>query len=740
MFFGSLERLCGPAGVAWMCVIAGCLVAWPFNSLMADPTMAQPGTTEFQPPLEPFVPAEPRPAAEQRRLEALALFATARSAQQEEELESALRLYQRALRRDPKSATIARAIVPLAFRLKRPAVAVRYALRAAELEKADPLLLRRLGVYLIEQGDWEQAVRLFERALDTRDSQQETAADILLRMELGRLYHLIDRHDMAADHFSKVLQALASPKDFALDAETTKILLGDPASTYGLIADCFLLADRSKEAMTAYGEADKASPRPGSLQMNRARVLLHDGQPEKALEALKAAFEHDLSGDDATPFLTLIVALERLERTDDILPRLESLLEQYTSHPALRQVLAERYRDAGELDKAAAHYEKLLEQSPTLAGFRGLAEVYRRDGKLEPLFRVLGQLADKIGSLDALGPEGKLIADDKALLGKLIDIARKQKQTPKTDLVHGAALAIAILALEGRQFDAAGEFFEIAVASRSERAAELLILWGMGLALSDEPGRAVDVFRRAIKRNEHPRINPLFHFYLAGVLELDGRTDQALAAARKAVELEPDSPRFHGRIGWVLHHAGRHKEAIAAYRRTIERFDGDYGSPDTRDAIRQARLVLSSLYVLEGDLAQAEPWLEEILDEFPGDPGAMNDLGYLWAEQDKNLDLALEMVEQAVAEQPENAAFRDSLGWVYYRLDRHEEAVAELEKAASLDEEPDPTILDHLGDAYLKANRIEDARKTWQRAVEAFREADESEKANAMENKLSPQK
>ena len=740
MFFGSLERPGRPADAAWACVVAGCLVGWPFNPLMADPEMAPPGVTELQPPLEPFTPAQPRSPAEQRRLEALALFATARSAQQQEQFESALRLYQRALRRDPKSATIARAIVPLAFQLKRPAVAVRYALHAAELEKADPLLLRRLGVYLTEQGDWEQAVRLFERALDTRDSQRETAADVLLHMELGRLYHLIDRHEMAANHFAKVLHALANPKDFALDGETTKTVLGDPASTYSLIADCFLLANRSKEAMAAYQEAEKASPRPGRLQVNRARVLLHDGQPEKAFQALEAAFEHDLSGDDATPFLALIDVLGRLGRSDEILPRLEALLEKQENHPALRQTLADHYREAGKLDDAASHYEELRKRSPTLAGFRGLTEVYRRAGKVEPLLQVLGELADKTGALDALGPEGKEIAENKELLGKLIDLARKRKQAPEANLDHGAALAVAILALEGGQFDAAGEFFEAAVASRPERAAELLILWGMGLMLSDKPALAVDVFRRAISGNEHPRINPLFNFYLAGALELDGRTDEALAAARKAVELEPDSPRFHGRIGWVLHHAGRHKEAIDAYRRTVERFDRDYSSPDTRDALRQSRLVLSSLHVLEGDLVQAEPWLEEILDEFPGDPGAMNDLGYLWADQGENLDLALEMIEQAVAAQPENAAFRDSLGWVYYRLGRHEEAVVELEKAAGLDEEPDPTILDHLGDAYLKTNRTEDARKAWQRAVEAFREAGESEKANAVEGKLSPKK
>ncbi|MDZ7618890.1 MAG: tetratricopeptide repeat protein, partial [Patescibacteria group bacterium] len=302
MLLRCVQRRLSPAGVLRACAIAGCLLAHLPQCLRADtvpsqpapsqpsepkpsepepsgsqpsptePTDSEPSITELQSPVEPFTPAEARSAAEQRRLDAFALFATGRSAEQREELESALRLYQRALRRDPHSAAIARAIVPLAFRLKRPAVAVRYALRAAELEEADPVLLQRLGVYLTEQGDWEQAVRLFERALAARPEPRE-GTDVLLHMELGRLHHLIERHEAAADHFAAVIEALASPKEFSLDAETTKVLLGDPAATYSLMADCFLLAGRFKEARAAYEQADKADPRPGRLQVNLARVL-----------------------------------------------------------------------------------------------------------------------------------------------------------------------------------------------------------------------------------------------------------------------------------------------------------------------------------------------------------------------------------------------------------------------------------------------------------------------------------
>ncbi len=724
-------------------VLLGAVVGWLAGdrlqrAVAADPEAPTPGKAlQLHPFPEPFVPARPPTAAERRRVEALALFATARAAQQQEQYEPALRLYQRALRCDPHAAPIARAIVPLAIQLNRPAVAVRYAMRAVELEEADPVLLRRLAEYMTEQGDWEQAVRLYERALAAREGRRETATDIHVRKDVGRLCYVLERHEEAAEHFARVLHALENPEDFALDEETVQALLDNPAPTYTLFADVFLAAGRLEEAKAAYRKADEAAPNPGRLEVNRARVFLESGRPEETLETLEAAFEHKLDPDRTTPYRVLLDALGRLDRTGEALPRLEALREQQGDAPAVRHVLAEQYVQGGKLDEAAELFEQLIEEAPTMAAFRGLVEAYRRAGRVEPLLRVAGALAEKAGALDGLESEQEEIAQDHELLGKLIEAAQQQDQEAENGLDHGRALATALLALEGGRFDAAGEFFDVALAARPQRDAELLVTWGMGLLLSDEPGKAAEVFRRAIDQAVQPASNPLFYFYLAGALELDGRTDGALEAARKAAELDPDSPRIQGRVGWVYYHAGRYDEAIDAYRRLIERFDDDHSSPETRDVMRQAKLVLSHLHVLQDNYAGAEGRLEEVLDEFPDDPGALNDLGYLWADQNKNLHRALEMIERAVATEPDNAAFRDSLGWVYYRLGRYEEAVVELEKAAGLEDEPDPIILDHLGDAYAAAGRTEKARKAWRRAAEAFHKADKPEEAAKVEEKIS---
>ena len=70
-----------------------------------------------------------------------------------------------------------------------------------ELTDAEPLLLRRLAVYLSEENDWGRAVALYEKALAARGQGKETATDVLLRMELGRIYHFNEKYPAGGRQF-----------------------------------------------------------------------------------------------------------------------------------------------------------------------------------------------------------------------------------------------------------------------------------------------------------------------------------------------------------------------------------------------------------------------------------------------------------------------------------------------------------------------------------------------------------
>ena len=61
-------------------------------------------------------------------------------------------------------------------------------------------------------------------------------------------------------------------------------------------------------------------------------------------------------------------------------------------------------------------------------------------------------------------------------------------------------------------------------------------------------------------------------------------------------------------------------------------------------------------------MRKGEQVLEEVLAEDPDDPSVNNDLGYLYADQGKNLEKAEKMIRKAVEAEPDNDAYQDSMG------------------------------------------------------------------------------
>ncbi len=109
------------------------------------------------------------------------------------------------------------------------------------------------------------------------------------------------------------------------------------------------------------------------------------------------------------------------------------------------------------------------------------------------------------------------------------------------------------------------------------------------------------------------------------------------------MKADPNNPAFNFELGRVLSRAKKFDEAIAQFKGIIERF------PNNEEFIKIARSSLSSIYADMNDFAKAEAELETIFAKNPDDPGINNDLGYLYADQGKNLEKAEEMIRMAVS-------------------------------------------------------------------------------------------
>jgi tetratricopeptide (TPR) repeat protein len=682
--------------------------------------------------------AKPRTPEEQTHLDALSLFGAGRIEEQKEHLGEALRLYQRALRCDPDALPIIREIVPLAFNLDRPNEAVRYALKAAEIDPSDPLLLRQLGLHLAEAGRFQQAMKLYEQARSQLPSNPPSPAYILLSMELGRLCFVTDHAKEAAEAFAIVLPAIEKPENFGLTESQRKSFVGaEGARSLELMAEAFLAADRPDDAAVAYERLEALRPSKALHAYHLARVAEAKKEPQQALEQLQKYFDEHGTSAGMAPYKMLPRLLTATGQADKIIPQLEVIAAAEPKNTDVRQTLAAAAITAKQNDKAEAIYKELLKGHSNEDAYLGMINVYRQAQRWHDLVKVLGDAAADRDALDMLDEQAKEIAKDKQTVEKLTEIARSEYQSDPDGLDYGDRMALALVTLEAHDFAAAKEFFNLALKVKREDAASLFEAWGVGLILAEQYAEAAAIFQRAIDEQVLPAGNSVFHHYLTGALEMAGKTDEALAVARTAIAMPDAPPRMYSRLAWVLYHAKRNVEAEQAYRDFVQRFDTQYESEELRTLLRDARLVLSNLCATRDDRQQAEELLEQVLDEYPENIGAMNDLGYLWVEQNKNLDRAARMIEQAVEADPDNQAYRDSLGWAYFQMGKFPEAVVELEKAvAAGGDDPDGVILDHLGDACEKAGQLDAARTAWQRAVTQFERDQDAEKAAQTKHKL----
>lgn len=100
----------------------------------------------------------------------------------------------------------------------------------------------------------------------------------------------------------------------------------------------------------------------------------------------------------------------------------------------------------------------------------------------------------------------------------------------------------------------------------------------------------------------------------------------------------------------------------------------------------------------------------------PSNHGLLNDYAYSLAENDQDLDKALELVNKAIAFKPNEGNYFDTLGWIYYKQGNYKAALKELlySLAATGDI---AEIRYHIAETYLKLNRLSDAKVELEKAL-----------------------
>lgn len=592
-----------------------------------------------------------------------------------------------------------------------------------------------LAKLLAEEGRPRQALQRMERAI------RKLPEEPVLRIEYARLLLRAGQAERAVEEVDRARQLAPENRDVLAAVAEVHIANGLRS------AESLAAARSALETLSGLPDPDP------SWMLKLAEIYLQQQEPARATRILRDLDERLPGNRLVTAMLT--EALIRGGRLEEATRRLQRVLERNPDDLQSRLTLAELQREAGEY----------ADEASTLAGTppvqrqgeevqRRLARALERSGDVEAAGASLRQLVEEGAAtpedrfrfgrvLAALGENGEAeqvlrpLLEDEAL-GPLaaVELSRVLERTQRgdeaLDLLEQAA---GTLRQDGRMDDAAYP---------AMMRLELLANRGSWARVADA------LYGRLDEVPEEYRTNAA-HWLVQGLRESQ-RTDEALRLLNRG-ELPLRDATQEAEKALTLHQAGREAEA----RRLLGRMEasGDaerlfeaglvYGR---WEAFEQAvplleRAVaarphevfdlyrLAGVYYQAGRRGESEQALRRVLEIDPDNSDALNDLGYLLAEDGRDLEAARRMTERAVRQEPANAAFVDSLGWALFRLGRLDEAQKYLERAARLSPD-DPEILEHLGDVYRAHGDHGAAQRAYRRALEVGEESSE-----ALERKLA---
>jgi tetratricopeptide (TPR) repeat protein len=695
---------------------------------------------EHQPVPANLAVHQPVSSANQR--EARELYALGLLRLKADRLVDATQAFEHGLERDPYAANLHRALVPLYVALGRTDDALAAATKAVEL---DPKNVESWTLYarrLKHAGRLADAVGALAKARDCPGFHDR------LELRLEVLNELAAMAQSAHDEVSALI-ALTDLSEILCDPRTANELAGitpkelrDQAAEVfeRMIKICVENANYAKAA-DAYNEIAKRFPeRLARLDFLKAKIELARKHPEQALLSIESYLKTQPQGADA--YELWLEAARQAGRGDSALEALEQYSLKDSFNVPLRLLLAREYVASGQTRQAEGIYRLLVEQAPTAEVYRALFKLWLQMDRMGDALDQLDAMVNKSEKSHEQAGDAYSAAKARAMLQALRSdesLARAILPAARQKLREGAPLhvqTIAYLAVfAGRlhELAEAEAFYRRCLENRgSDGQQEHAIYSGLIDVLWEgkQYEALVEVCRAGLRKARATNLL-LFHRNLSQALVHLDRADEAALEADKAVEMADDRTRFGMRLNriYILDRLGRFPQALAEGQAMLKEYS-------EQSQIRDIRYRLSTVYSDMREFAPAQEQLRLILQADPNDAGANNDLGYILADLNTNLDEAERLIRKAIALDDElmrtssevgfdidqgNAAYLDSLGWLLFRRERLAEARTWLEKAAALvHAETDATIWDHLGDVCFRMKDNSAARSAWQKALALY--------------------
>jgi serine/threonine protein kinase/tetratricopeptide (TPR) repeat protein len=191
---------------------------------------------------------------------------------------------------------------------------------------------------------------------------------------------------------------------------------------------------------------------------------------------------------------------------------------------------------------------------------------------------------------------------------------------------------------------------------------------------------------------------------LGSVYNASGRTSEAIAELKRALEGAPNSDEAYARLGFAYLGSGRSSEAVQALKKAVE-LNPYYWMNHNN---------LGNAYYQLGDYPRAAECYRKVVELDPNNPFAYNNLGAVLLQSGRFPE-AVEPLQKSLQFSPDGQAY-SNMGIAYFYLKKYSDAITAYQKAIQLVPNSDMYV-GNLAEAYDLAGQKRLALTTYEQAI-----------------------
>ncbi len=484
-----------------------------------------------------------------------------------------------------------------------------------------------------------------------------------------------------------------------------KALICDPDSSYVLRRLPILLIRMGKPYGAAKWLRIAIEKYPLDLQdrLLLARLYIRNGEVQDAIDLYKEIIE--LNPDDETVLLRLGLLYSQQNRFSEADKMFKRTLSLNQDSLFAHLYLARLAIQTGDMEQALDWYKEALEINWSVDLALEVAEFYgiqKNYTEVEFQYRsILKQHPEEQRA--GLGLVHTLLRQDNETEAlHVLEELRKNSEDP-----YQVDIITARLYLRSRKFDKAAEI--LVPLTLQEDAPEAAYMLAVIRYQQKEHDQVIKLLQTI--EPESSRFEDSIYLQVRIFME-EQQDDKAIELLKRILaDEELAGPGFYTLLASLYMEQKHIQKGYAILDAALEKY------PDN------AQIYFEYGLLLEQDSAQQQAitHMEKVLELEPDHAEALNYLGYTWADNNVNLEKALEYVQKSMHLKPGNGYIQDSLGWVYFRMGKLDLAIQEILEALKL-EPADPHIYEHLGDIYREQGNSKQAGQAYKKAKKLFKE------------------